>query len=317
MEQESVLNNSKYVDIIRRMIDGSTGSPMVTEMNVYQEGNPTNKPLVRQIVQDLLLPGSRIIGREHLTELRHLAQRKKACLVLMEHYSNFDIPVFYELLERGNEETQRIADSIVSVAGVKLNETSKLVLAFTEVFTRVVLYPARSFGNITDPRQLREAEKRRARINIAAMKMLNALRKQGRLILVFPSGTRYRPWDPSTGRGLREIDTYLKFYSYMVTVAVNGNCLIPNPNDCMDEDFVAKDVVIYTVSPVRKCSEFRREALRGRNHVEDPKQHVADRVMTTLARLHERTERARLRLLAEQGLGTGGQADLPQTGPVH
>ena len=307
MHQESVLNNSKYVDIIRRMIDSSTGSPMVTEENVYQEGNPTNKPLLRQIVQDLMLPGSRIIGRENLSELRHLAQRKKACLILMEHYSNFDIPCFFELLERGNDEMQRTAEAIVSVAGVKLNETSKLVLAFTEVFTRVVLYPARSFGGITDPRQLREAEKRRARINIAAMKMLNALRKQGRLILVFPSGTRYRPWDPSTGRGLREIDSYLKFYSYMVTVAVNGNCLIPNPNDCMDEDFVAKDVMIYTVSPVRKCSEFRREALWGRLHVEDHKQHVADRVMTSLRQLHDRTERARLKLLAERGLGPGSE----------
>ncbi|HVP19094.1 MAG TPA: 1-acyl-sn-glycerol-3-phosphate acyltransferase, partial [Spirochaetia bacterium] len=251
MHEESVLNNSKYADLIRRMIDSSTGSPMVTEKNVYQEGNPTNKPFLRQIVQDVLLPGSRIIGRQHLTELQGLAQRKKACLILMEHYSNFDIPCFYELLEQGGESMRKVAEAIVSVAGVKLNETSRLVLAFTEIFTRVVLYPARSFGSITDPRQLREAEKRRARINIAAMKMLNSLRKQGRLILVFPSGTRYRPWDPSTGRGLREIDTYLKFYSYMVTVAVNGNTLLPNPNGCMDEDYVAKDVMIYTVSPVR------------------------------------------------------------------
>ena len=317
MHEESVLNNSKYAEIIRRMIDSSTGSPMVTEKNVYQEGNPTNKPFLRQIVQDLMLPGSRIVGREHLSELGRLAQRKKACLILMEHYSNFDIPCFYELLERGSEEMQKVAQSIVSVAGVKLNETSKLVLAFTEVFTRVVLYPARSVGSITDPRQLREAEKRRARINIAAMKMLNALRKQGRLILVFPSGTRYRPWNPSTGRGLREIDTYLKFYSYMVQVAVNGNCLLPNPNDCMDEDFVAKDVMIYTVSPVRKCSQFRREALRGRSHMEDSKQRVADRVMASLRRLHERTEQARMRLLAEQGLGTGGGASLPEGEPLH
>jgi len=319
MHQESVLNNSKYVDIIRRMIDSSTGSPTVTEQNVYQEGNPTNKPLVRQIVQDLMLPGSRIIGREHLGELRHLAQRKKACLILMEHYSNFDIPCFYELLERGNDAMQDVADGIVSVAGIKLNESNKLVLAFTEVFTRVVLYPGRSSGSITDPHQRREVEKRRARINIAAMKMLNTLRKQGRLILVFPSGTRYRPWDPSTGRGLREIDSYLKFYSYMVTVAVNGNCLLPNPNDRMDEDFVAKDVMIYTVSPVRKCSEFRREALRGRSHVEDHKQHVADHVMASLRELHDRTEAARLRLLAEQGLGSGGGETEPPPGnaPLH
>ncbi len=306
MREECVLSHSKYMDIISRMIDGSTGSPMmVTEKNVYQEGNPTNKPFLRQIVQDLVLPGSRIIGSGHLEDLHRLAQRKKACLILMEHYSNFDIPCFFELLERGGESMRKVAEAIVSVAGVKLNETSKLVLAFTEIFTRVVLYPARSFGDITDPRQRREAEKRRAKINIAAMKMLNSLRKQGRLILVFPSGTRYRPWDPSTARGLREIDTYLKFYSYMVTVAINGNTLLPNPNGRMDEDFVAKDVMVYTVSPVRRCSEFRREALRSRNHDEDRKQHVADSVMAALGRLHERTERARMRLLAEQGLGPG------------
>ncbi len=302
MSEEFILNGSKYADIIRRMIDNSTGSSMVTAKNVYQEGNPANKPLIREIMKDVLLPGSRIIGRQHLDRLFGLAQRRKACLVLMEHYSNFDIPCFYELLEREGPEYRRIADSIVSVAGIKLNETSKLVLAFTEVFTRVVLYPARSFGAIKDPRELHEAEKRRARINIAAMKMLNALRKQGRLILVFPSGTRFRPWDPSTGRGLREIDSYLKFYTYMVTVAVNGNTLLPNPNGCMDEDFTRQDVMIYTVSPVRKCSEFRREALRGHKHDEDPKQHVADQVMTELKALHDRTELARQRLIAETQL---------------
>ncbi len=35
-----------------------------------------------------------------------------------------------------------------SLAGVKLNEESKLVLAFTEVFTRVVLYPSRGIEAI-------------------------------------------------------------------------------------------------------------------------------------------------------------------------
>ena len=106
----------------------------------------------------------------------------------MEHYSNFDLPCFYELLERCGEAYREVADSIVSVAGVKLNEESKLVLAFTEVFTRVVLYPSRGIEAITDDEERHEAEKRRARINIAAMKMLNSLRKEGKLILVFPSG---------------------------------------------------------------------------------------------------------------------------------
>jgi hypothetical protein len=60
--------------------------------------------------------------------------------------------------------------------------------------------------------------------------------------------------------------------------------------------------MIYTVSPVRRCSEFRRQALKNREHDEDPKQHVADSVMAALRGLHDRTERARLRLLADLGV---------------
>jgi len=183
---------------------------------------------------------------------------------------------------------------------VKLNEESKLVLAFTEVFTRVVLYPSRGIKAIADQDERHVADKRRARINIAAMKRLMSLRKDGKMILLFPSGTRYRPWDPSTARGLKEIDTYLKFYSRMVLVAVNGNTLLPNPEGTMDEDFPTQDVMIYTVSTVRKCSEFRRRALKGREHDEDPKQHVADSVMAALSALHARTEKARQRLFAER-----------------
>jgi glycerol-3-phosphate O-acyltransferase len=297
---KEALNKSKYAGIIEKMIANSTGAPVVTEKNVYQVSKPANKPLVREIVQDLLLPGSRIIGRENLLELHRLAQRKKPCLILMEHYSNFDIPCIYELLERCGDEYRDVADSIVSVAGVKLNEESKLVLAFTEVFTRVVLYPGRGIDAIANEKERHEAEKRRARINIAAMKRLMALRKDGKIILLFPSGTRYRPWDPSTAHGLKEVDTYLKFYSRMVFIAVNGNTLVPNPSGAMDEDFPTEDVMIYTVSQVRKCSEFRRRALKSREHDADPKQHVADSVMAALASLHARTEKARLRLFAER-----------------
>jgi hypothetical protein len=69
----------------------------------------------------------------------------------------------------------------------------------------------------------------------------------------------------------------------------------------MDEDYPTKDLMIYTVSPVRRCSEFRRQALKNREHEQDSKQHVADSVMAALRGLHNRTERARLRLLAAPG----------------
>ena len=310
------LNQSKFTPLIDQMIENITEAPVVTEENVFQPGRPANKPFLREIMADLLLPGSRIIGRQNLLALHQLAERKKHCLVLMEHYSNFDIPCFYELLERSGEDYREVADGVVCVAGVKLNETSKLVLAFTEVFTRVVLYPSRGLEAIKDAREKHAAEKRRARLNLAAMKMLNTLRKEGKLILVFPSGTRYRPWDPSTARGLKEIDSYLKFYSHMVLISINGNTLLPNPAGDMDKDYPTRDLMIYTVSPVRRCSEFRRQALKSREHEADPKQHVADSVMASMRALHDRTEKYRLRLLAALGTpGTPGAA--PATGTTH
>jgi hypothetical protein len=294
MGEHIELNRSIYKEIIDEMIRNSQGAPVVTDKNVYQEGKPANKPLMRRIVGDLMLSGSRIDGLEHLLELHALALRKKFCLVLMEHYSNFDLPNFSELLERRGAEGKEIADAIVAVAGVKLNEESRLVLAFTEIFTRVVIYPSRTVQGIEDKHRRREAEVRRARINIAALKTLMTLRREGRLILVFPTGTRYRPWDPSTGRGLKEIDTYIKYYSHMVLVAINGNTLLTNPNGSMDEDYPVKDVVRYTVSPVMRCSEFRKEALRARpDDDDDAKQAVADGVMAALAELHARAEQAR------------------------
>jgi hypothetical protein len=297
------LDRSIYADTIKQMIKNCSGDYEVTEKNVYQEGCPGNKPLLRTIVRDLLLPGSGIRGLEHLEELLQLAKKKKSCLILMEHFSNFDLPCFLDLLEQAGDAGKRIAEAVVAVAGVKLNEESALTLAFTEIFSRVVLFPSRSFDSITDPKQRREAERRRAKLNIAAMKALMHLRRDGKIILVFPTGTRYRPWDPSTGRGLKEIDSYLKFYSYMVTVAVNGNTLLCNPRGSMSEDFPVKDVMLYTVSPVRKCSEFRREALKSHSEEHDPKQHVADRVMEALAALHGQTEKIRVPLLKG-----GGQA---------
>jgi hypothetical protein len=303
MDESLLLNRSKYAPLIQQMVANSVGAPVVTDKNVYQEGSPVNKPLLKRIVSDLLLPGSGILGLDNLLELHQVALRKKACLILMEHYSNFDIPNVYELLERQGEKGREIADAIVSVAGVKLNETSPLVLAFTEVFTRVVIYPGRSVDTIDDHGKRQEAERRRARINIAGLKALNTLRREGRLILVFPSGTRYKPWDPSTGRGLKEIDTYLKFYSHMVTVSINGNNLLPNPSGNMDEDFVREDLVLYTVSPVVKCSEFRREALRdSADEEEGKKQRVVVGLMAALARQHAQTEEKRRAMLATLGI---------------
>ena len=75
----------------------------------------------------------------------------------------------------GREEWAKdMSQRIVAVAGMKLNEANPGVRAFTEGFTRVVIYPTRSL-NAVEGKEISEeekvAEEQRARkINFAAMR---------------------------------------------------------------------------------------------------------------------------------------------------
>jgi hypothetical protein len=277
----------KFRNLVGRMVENALpGNDVITEKNVYQEGNPRNKPIMQQIIRQLMLPGSMIDGFENLADLARHAAAHESCLILMEHYSNFDIPCFFELLEGRGEAGHEVARRIVSVAGTKLNEESRLVRAFTEIFTRIVIVPKRTLQGIKDPHKLKEETERRNRINTAALKKMFWLRRMGRVILVFPTGTRYRPWDPSTGRGLKEIDSYIKSYRRMVLVSINGNTLIPT-RESMDADKATQDVMLYSVSPVYDCRAYRAQALSCVPDGIDPKQHVIDRVMEELRRMHQ------------------------------
>ena len=94
----------KYRDIVLEVIKKASVDKIITEDNVYQEGIPTNKKLIKKVINELMLPESRIIGFENLKKLYEYAIKGKSCLLLMEHFSNFDIPNIYELLERLKQE---------------------------------------------------------------------------------------------------------------------------------------------------------------------------------------------------------------------
>jgi glycerol-3-phosphate O-acyltransferase len=116
---------------------------------------------------------------------------------------------------------------------------------------------------------------------------------------VFPSGTRYRPWDPSTKRGVREIDSYIRLFDYFCPVAINGEVLHVRQGDMM-EDSISRDLVRLTAGKVIKSSEFRSE-VRARAEaegVEDKKQAVADAIMKILDELHSDAEPKRQELFA-------------------
>jgi glycerol-3-phosphate O-acyltransferase len=282
-----------YEDIARKMVENSRQPHRVDETAIYQESNLANRKLIDGILEDLILPGSALFHFEHMQLLYDYAQAGKSGLILMEHYSNFDVPCLYYFLERQGEVGPRIAASIVSVAAMKLNEESRFVLAFTEAYSRIVIYPQRALNRLDD-----EEEERRARaFNHRAVREMIRAKNEGKLVLMFPTGTRYRPQDPDTRRVLNAVDSYMKTFDYVVFVGIAGNVLLVNPGNEMSEDFPAEDVVTFTVSPPVDSREFRSRYRDAAAEGEDPKRAVARGVEAEFARLHVEAEDYRSRNL--------------------
>jgi glycerol-3-phosphate O-acyltransferase len=283
---------SEFKSIIKPVLTLSKSPAFVTEANVYQEADNNILPYLDNMVAHLLLPGSGLDGLGNLEELYSLAESGKSCLLLPEHYSNFDLSLISYLVRKAEGRGDDIARSIVAIAGMKLNEDNPVVSAFASAYTRVVIYPSRSLHGLSDEKRKEELIRSNA-INRAAMKALLKIRHSGRLVLIFPSGTRYRPWDPSTKRGVREVDSYIKSFDYMCMIAINGQILHVRKADML-EDSVTKDVVRISAGPVLSCTEFRNKAIAEADAKSaDKKQFVADAIMAELEKLHTENEMKR------------------------
>lgn len=284
--------SAKYREHVMKMMAHSRAQLEVGEHNVYQEGNGAILPFIDKIVEDHLLPGSGVRHLERLEALLAAARAGEPCLLLLEHFSNFDLPVLHYLLRKEGERGRAIAEALVAIAGIKLNEDGPVVAAFSEAYTRLVIYPSRSIealkaGKHHDPKTIVAELMKSVTINRQSMKRLASLKTEGKLVLVFPAGTRYRPWDPETGKGVREIDSYVKSFSKMCLVSINGNILRLNESKDMTDDLLCEDRVVYDVSEPLSCEEFRARVKHEHHHLaEDKKQAVADAIMEGLKKLH-------------------------------
>ncbi|MDR0451311.1 MAG: 1-acyl-sn-glycerol-3-phosphate acyltransferase [Treponema sp.] len=291
--------STAFRDIIKEVMRLSKTEPLVTERNVYQPGSKEILPFLDQMVKSLCLPGSRIEGMDNLEELLAKAEAGKSCLLLPEHYSNMDLSLFSWFVRQAGGRGADIAEALVAIAGMKLTEDDPVVAAFASAYTRLVIYPSRSLAHL-DTEKDRAEIVRSNTINRAAMKTLLDIKVKGKLVLVFPSGTRYRPWDPSTKKGVREIDSYIRSFDYMCFVAVNGEVLHVRQKDML-EDSVGQDLVLLSAGPVLSCAEFREKARAAAEAagIEDKKQATADAIMEELERMHTAAEERRRQLLKQ------------------
>jgi glycerol-3-phosphate O-acyltransferase len=287
----------KYAHLYGELARLSHAADIIDETNVYQEANMGTRRMMNEILQENLLPDSRLEGRENFAAFTEALKNGKRGLILMEHYSNFDLPSICYLLERDEGDFgKELASRLVAIAGMKLNEENPMVKAWAEGFTRIVIYPSRSLALINDSETRALEEARSRKINRAGMRALDNARKRGQAILVFPSGTRYRPGQPETKRGVREIDSYLRLFDVMILVSMNGNCLridMNAPNDMLS-DRIVKDTLILAASPVIECAPYREATLASHANDTDPKQATVDRIMEMLEEQHAHYEKIRL-----------------------
>ena len=281
----------------RRAMAMSKVPTVVTEDNVYQEADDNILPILDDMVETLALPGSGLDGLENLEELLALAESGKSCMLLVEHYSNMDLSIVSLMARKAGGRGEQIGRALVAIAGMKLNEDNPAVAAFAGAYSRIVIYPSRSLHDMGLDEEKYEAEHNRSRaINRAAMKALNEVKTKGKLILVFPSGTRYRSWDPESKKGVREIDSYIRCFDYFCFVALNGQVLHVQKTDMMN-DAVTKDLIRVTAGKVMSCADFRKEVRARTPGTEDKKQAVADAIMANLEEMHIAAEEKRLKLL--------------------
>ena len=288
----------KHIDelfrqITDQLVKNSHEQQEVDRDRVFQPANRANRVLVEKIIEQLILPGSTIDGYENLQELYQRSQRGESCLILSEHFSNFDIPnLFYLAGQR--EGGAQITDSIVAMAGTKLNEESRFVLAFTEAYTRIVIYPARLLQQLEGTERY-ETERARSRtINRSGLREMIRVKHSGHIVLLFPAGTRYRPGKPESKQPLLEVDSYLKGFDHVVFVGIAGNTLAVDTGGSMDKDIPATDVMVYSVGPVTSSKAFRDEVRSSvKEGGEATKQAVSDAVLARFIDIHARAETVR------------------------
>ena len=252
-------------------------------------------------IKSLLLPGSTIRGAEHLKELFTLSENGKACLLLVEHYSNSDYPYLYYFVSNNSLLGNKYANSILPMQSIKLVKDNQMISTFSSIFPSITIYPSRDIDKITDENKKAEIRKISNPINHKAIHDMTYHKYHGKTILVFPSGKRFRPWDPITSKkAVREVASYIKAFQKIAFVSINGNTTLPSVNENMEEDIIRKDILIYTVSPVYDSKDFVKNIIQNdvsRKNILENKQIIADSVMDELEKMHNECEIIRQELL--------------------
>lgn len=274
---------------------------IISKKNVLRHSRKESWQVFTVLLGILFKQKSQLINFENLATLYQRAQEGHSCLIMMEHYSNFDFPGLMYLLENHNHLSHTIGKHVIPMAAMKLNEDDPYLSLFTDAFTHISIFPARRVDELSVVAHDHEELKKAREINMAALKAMRSCSQSGNIILMFPSGTRYKPGNPQTKRVVRAADSFMKRFDYVVFSGIAGNILLVNDPANMLSDYTREDHMIYSFSEVHKCKTFRKaaKAEMSDDH-ERPYQLVNERIEEELQREHEVAQQIYDQLVTEE-----------------
>lgn len=197
----------------------SAETPLPAVMETFQDPTALERvgvhtkqnPALRDFIVSFLAPlmqNFTFEGGENVKLILPLADRFPVVLI-SNHISHLDAPAIYQLLYRQGGEARQLADRLAFIAGR---------LAFEEDFGRLGLY---MFDTLLvcskrDMTQNPGMADVMTRINMRAFRQSQQLQKEGKILSIFPEGTRSR-----TGSLLGFVDTVYHYVANKIIVPVS------------------------------------------------------------------------------------------------
>jgi 1-acyl-sn-glycerol-3-phosphate acyltransferase len=265
----------------------------VTPERVYQPAVTLLRPELEAFQMKLFQAGSGIDGLDQLERCLEDLARGRTVVFLSEHRGNLDAPSFNALVRAAGRRYEPILDKLIYIAGRKLNESSEFINMFAEKYSRLVIVPRREFPpERPEPTAAelaaREAfEKEARRINWAAFRAMEKLKREGHIFVLFPTGGRIKPHEHN--QPVRETTSYLRTFDTAYLISMDGNTL--PPLERMEDERPIQNRVLFRIGPPLETREFL-EARKAAFEAAAPEggdfdQYVADRIMAMLQSLRE------------------------------
>ncbi|GIX42012.1 MAG: hypothetical protein KatS3mg129_1745 [Leptospiraceae bacterium] len=177
------------------------------EVGVYTKQNPKLRDFMVEFLTPLM-QNFTFEGKENLEYILPLANKFPVTLI-SNHLSHLDALAIYMMFYREGGIAREIANRLVFIAGR---------LAFTEDFTKLGLY---MFDTLLvcskkDMSQNPSLADVMTRINMRAFRQSQQLQKEGKIIAIFPEGTRSR-----TGQLISFVDAVYHYVTNKIIIPVS------------------------------------------------------------------------------------------------